>query len=57
MISKLESTSRLKHVSWVYGTFAEINYYPKEEKKEEEEFEFETMHECKKRFAQLRILL
>ena len=26
--SWFQSTSRLKHVSWVHGTFAEINYYP-----------------------------
>ena len=32
--SWFQSTSRLKHVSWVHGTFAEINYYPKQQQQE-----------------------
>ena len=51
--SWFQTTSRQNAVSWVHGTFAEINYYPERST----ETQFETMHERKKRFAQLRVFL
>ena len=52
--SWFQTTSRQNDVSWVHGTFAEIQYCPHEgEGGGGRKHQFETMHERKKRFAQL----